>query len=64
MHGTKTSKCKIHNIIIQKGKPSIFLHGKKTPDEYLKKVHNISNFSKLKTLVTRENKKFVYRNNT
>lgn len=57
MHGIKISKCKISNIINRKGKnrQSLFLHGKKTPNEYPKKVRTVSNVSKVKSLVTREN---------
>ncbi|GBM71830.1 hypothetical protein AVEN_159950-1 [Araneus ventricosus] len=40
MHGIKISKCKMSNIINRKGKnrQSLLLHGKKTPNEYLKKI--------------------------
>ena len=57
MHGIKISKCKISNIINWKGKThqSLLLHGKKTSNKYMKKVHTVSNLSKVKTLVTREN---------
>lgn len=55
--GIKISKCKISNIINRKGKShqSVLLHGKKAPNEYPKKVRTVSNISKVRSLVTREN---------
>ncbi|KFM70262.1 hypothetical protein X975_07246, partial [Stegodyphus mimosarum] len=56
-HGIKISKSKISNIINRKGKnrQSLLLHGKKTPNEYPKKVRTVSNVSKVKAMVTSEN---------
>ena len=57
MHGIKTSAGEISNIINRKGKDpqKLLLHGKKTPNEYPKKVRTVTNLSKVKTLITREN---------
>ena len=56
MHGIKICKCKKGNIVNRKGKnrQSLLLHEKKTPNEYPRKIRNISNISKMKTQVTRE----------
>lgn len=49
MHDIKIPKCKISNVINQKEKvrQSVLIYGKKTANEYLKKVY-ISNVCKLK----------------
>ena len=56
-HGIRISKCKISNIINNRGKKreSLLLSGKKWKNEYPRKIRTSSNISKIKHFVSKEN---------